>query len=87
MKLSEVFLKVCESFNYISTKNARLWYKDGGNNQWKLSKYSFSLTFGLVDREDLEKTLEDFIVKDGDVFMVEMRFGETWPRDSLLASS
>jgi hypothetical protein len=31
-----------------------------------------------------EKTLEDFIVKDGDVFMVEMRFGETWPRDLLM---
>lgn len=38
MKLSEVFLKVCESFNYISTKDARLWIKQGGNNnQWKLS--------------------------------------------------
>ena len=32
----------------------------------------------------MEKTLEDFIVKDGDVFMVEMRFGETWPRDGFL---
>ena len=34
----------------------------------------------------MEKTLEDFIVKDGDVFMVEMRFGETWPRDGVLLS-
>lgn len=32
---------------------------------------------------ELDKTLEDFIVKDGDVFMVEMRFGETWPRDHI----
>ena len=32
----------------------------------------------------MEKTLEDFIVKDGDVFMLEMRFGETWPRDGVL---
>jgi hypothetical protein len=37
MKLSEVFLKVCESFNYISTKDARLWFKQAGN-QWILSK-------------------------------------------------
>lgn len=36
MKLSEVFLKVCESFSYISTKDARLWFKEGGN-EWKLS--------------------------------------------------
>ena len=27
MKLSEVFLKICESFNYISTKDTRLWFK------------------------------------------------------------
>jgi hypothetical protein len=38
----------------------------------------------LVDRDSLDKTLEDFIVKDGDVFMVEMRFGDTWPRDQML---
>jgi hypothetical protein len=25
--------------------------------------------------------LEEFIVKDGDVFMVEVRFGDKWPRD------
>jgi len=82
MKLSEVFLKVCESFNYISTKDARLWFKQGGN-QWKQSTYRTLLMNILVQRDDLEKTLEDFIVKDGDVFMVEMRFGETWPRDAL----
>lgn len=29
----------------------------------------------------MEKTLEEFIVKDGDVFMVEVKFGEKWPRD------
>ncbi len=28
-------------------------------------------------------TLEEFIIKDGDVFMVEMRFGDKWPRDQL----
>ena len=34
----------------------------------------------------MDRTLEDFIVKDGDVFvfMVEMRFGEAWPRDQIL---
>ena len=37
MKLSEVFLKICESFNYISTRDTRLWFKEGGN-EWKLSK-------------------------------------------------
>lgn len=37
----------------------------------------------IVEKPVLEKTLEDFIVKDGDVFMVEMRFGETWPRDQM----
>lgn len=30
MKLSEVFLKICESFNYIATKNTRLWFKAEG---------------------------------------------------------
>ena len=30
MKLHEVFLKVCESFNYITTKDARLWFKQSG---------------------------------------------------------
>jgi len=38
MRLSEVFLKVCESFSYISTKDARLWFKEGGN-QWTLSNF------------------------------------------------
>ena len=47
-------------------------------------KYNITSNF-IVDKTTLQdKTLEDFIVKDGDVFMVEMRFGETWPRDSLL---
>jgi hypothetical protein len=27
MKLHEVFLKICESFNFISTKDSRLWFK------------------------------------------------------------
>ena len=35
----------------------------------------------IVEKETLEKTLEEFIVKDGDVFMVEVKFGEKWPRD------
>ena len=38
MKLSEVFLKVCESFSYISTKDTRLWFKEGGT-EWILSKF------------------------------------------------
>lgn len=36
----------------------------------------------IVEKTDLEKTLEEFIVKDGDVFMVEVKFGEGWPRDA-----
>ena len=45
------------------------------------------IDYFLVDKDTLmEKTLEDFIVKDGDVFMVEMRFGETWPRESFLGT-
>lgn len=44
MKLSEVFLKVCESFNYISTKDARLWFKEGGM-EWKLSMVILILTY------------------------------------------
>jgi hypothetical protein len=35
-----------------------------------------------VDKSSLDKTLDEFIVKDGDVFMVEMRFGEAWPRQN-----
>lgn len=35
----------------------------------------------IVEKESLEKTLEEFIVKDGDVFMVEVKFGDSWPRD------
>ena len=85
MRLSEVFLKVCESFSYISTKDARLWFKEGGN-QWTLSNFPHFHPL-IVDKSTLlEKTLEDFIVKDGDVFMVEMRFGETWPRDLLTST-
>ena len=37
--------------------------------------------FNIVEKETLDKTLEEFIVKDGDVFMVEVKFGEKWPRD------
>ena len=70
MKLSEVFLKICESFNYISTKDTRLWFKENGNE------------YKLVVKPILEKSLEEFIVKDGDVFMVEVKFGDKWPRDS-----
>jgi hypothetical protein len=39
MKVSEVFLKICESFNYISTKDTRLWFKEGGN-EWALGNSS-----------------------------------------------
>lgn len=42
MKLSEVFYKICEGFNYISTKDTRLWFKENGNI-WKLSKFSLIL--------------------------------------------
>ncbi len=34
----------------------------------------------IVEKSALEMSLEDFIVKDGDVFMVEVKFGEKWPR-------
>ena len=47
MKLSEVFLKVCESFNYISTKDARLWLKEG-SNEWKHSKLSSHEVLSLL---------------------------------------
>lgn len=69
MKLSEVFLKICESFNYISTKDTRLWLKENGNE------------YKLIEKSCLEMSLEEFIVKDGDVFMVEVKFGDQWPRD------
>ena len=68
MRVSEVFLKICESFSYISTKDTRLWFKEGGK-EWV-----------LVERSEMEKTLEEFIVKDGDVFMVEVKF-DKWVRD------
>ena len=35
----------------------------------------------LIIVDKLEMTLEEFIIKDGDVFMVEMRFGDKWPRN------
>ena len=37
----------------------------------------------LIIVDKLEMTLEEFIIKDGDVFMVEMRFGDKWPRNQL----
>jgi len=36
----------------------------------------------IVTKEEQEKSLEDFFLKEGDVFMVEMKFGEQWPRDA-----
>lgn len=35
----------------------------------------------IVDKDQLEKSLEDFFIKDGDIFMVEVKFGDKWPRD------
>jgi hypothetical protein len=60
MLLSEVFLKIVEEYNYISTKDTRLWYKAEGETNFKLV-------------ENLNETLEDYMVRDGDVFMVEVK--------------
>ena len=67
MSLQEVFFKIVESYNYITTKDARLWFKAEGCD-WELVK-SYS------------DTLEDFPVKEGDIFMVELKFMDRWPRD------
>lgn len=68
--MGEVHLKICELFNYISTRDTRLWVKGvsqkegpGVNNEWTLVQDSHH-------------------VKDGDVFMVEVKFyGNQWPMD------
>jgi len=69
MKLSEVFYKICESYNQLYTKDTRLWFKADGKD-WE-----------LIKQDDMNLGLEDFIVKDGDVFMIEMKFGDIWARD------
>jgi hypothetical protein len=70
MLLSEVFLKIVESYNYISTKDARLWYRAEEEKQYKIGKKQQYIK--LV--ENLNETLEDYMVRDGDVFMVETKF-------------
>ena len=77
MTLSEVHLKICESFNYISTRDTRLWIKDGqqaeGQNQWRKVQGS---------PDEVSKPKEDFIAIEGDLFMVEVKFyGNQWPLD------
>jgi len=37
MKLNEVFLKICESYNQLHTKDTRLWFKEEGT-EWRLGK-------------------------------------------------
>ena len=54
LSLSEVHLKICDLFSYVSTKDTRLWCKD--ENNWT-----------KVDNDT-------HTVRDGDVFMVEVKF-------------
>lgn len=35
-KYNEVFFKICESYNFCSTKDARLWNKPSGEQNWDL---------------------------------------------------
>ena len=72
MLLSEVFLKICESYNYISTKEARLWFKEEGKDEY-------------VRLDKLDESLEDFLIKDGDLFMVELKIHGEYPRDNLIS--
>lgn len=69
-KLNEVFLKICESYNYISTSSARLWLKSEDENQWTL--------FGS---DDMSKCVEDVDITPNDIFMVEVKINNDWPRD------
>jgi hypothetical protein len=71
LNMGEVHLKICELFNYISTRDTRLWVKGVSkeegqdiNNEWTLV------------------ASDSHNVKDGDVFMVEVKFyGNQWPMD------
>lgn len=68
LAMNEVHLKICELFNYISTRDTRLWVKEQSttenNNEWC-----------LVDSTT-------HTVKDGDVYMVEVKFyGNQWPME------
>lgn len=54
----------------------------GSRRKGELSGNWVILIFNnVVEKDLLDKTLEEFIVKDGDVFMVEVKFGDSWPRD------
>ncbi len=60
-------MKICELFNYISTRDTRLWVKGQveGDNEWTLVSPN------------------THNVKDGDVFMVEVKFyGNSWLMDN-----
>lgn len=69
-KLSEVFLKICESYNYISTDSARLWHKSEEKSVWE-----------LISEKDMHKKIEDIDITQNDVFMVEVKINNYWPRD------
>lgn len=56
LSLSEVHLKICDLFSYVSTKDTRLWCKGDSENTWT------------------QVNNDTNTVKDGDMFMVEVKF-------------
>lgn len=97
MEVNEIHLKICESFNYISTKDTRLWVKGHASVHSSLASARKSVTnnpdtitftdesgnqwicIGSPDAIQ-KKAQTDFIVKEGDFFMVEVKFHtDKWP--------
>ena len=56
LSISEVHLKICDLFSYVSTKDTRLWCKGDSENNWT------------------KVNSDTHTVRDGDVFMVEVKF-------------
>lgn len=70
-KLGEVFLKISESYNFISTDSSRLWLKSEEENT----------TWILFNEDDMNKKFEDIDISPNDIFMLEMKINNEWPRD------
>ena len=70
-KLSEVFLKISESYNFISTDSSRLWLKSEEEQT----------TWVLFNEDDMNKKIEDIDISPNDIFMLEMKINNEWPRD------
>lgn len=70
-KLSEVFLKISESFNFISTDSSRLWLKSEDDKT----------TWILFSDDDMNKKIEDIDISPNDIFILEMKINNEWPRD------